>query len=109
MVGQCGDLYFTDPAYGLHHRYEDPARELPFCGIYLVRAGQREAILLTDELENPNGVAFSADGSFLYVTQCNPRKAIVMSYPLREDGTLGPGRVLIDLTERTPRRPAFLT
>lgn len=107
VVGQCGDLYFTDPAYGLHHRYEDPARELPFCGVYLVRAGQREAILLTDELENPNGVAFSADGSFLYVTQSNPRKAIVMSYPLREDGTLGAGRVLIDLTERAPEAPGL--
>ena len=32
-----GDLYFTDPAYGLHHRYNDPARELPFCGVYLLR------------------------------------------------------------------------
>lgn len=107
VLGQRGDLYFTDPAYGLHYRYDDPARELPFCGVYLVRAGCREAILLTNELENPNGVAFSGDGKSLYVTQSNPRRPVVMSYPLREDGTLGPGSVLIDLAERVAEAPGL--
>ncbi len=97
-----GDLYFTDPAYGLHRRYADPARELPFCGVYLVRAGEREAVLVSDELENPNGVAFTPDQRYLYVTQSNPRRAIVMRYPVRDDGTLGEGAVLRDLTEYAP-------
>ena len=29
-----GDLYFTDPPYGLEKGWEDPARELDFCGVY---------------------------------------------------------------------------
>ncbi len=102
-----GDLYFTDPAYGLHHRYDDPARELPFCGVYLVRPGEREPVLLTDELENPNGLAFAPDERLLYVTQSNPRKAIVMSYPVLADGTLGSGSVLIDLTEFAAEAPGL--
>ena len=92
---------------GLHYRYDDPARELPFCGVYLVRAGEREALLLTDELENPNGVAFSPDEKALYVTQSNPRRAIVMSYPVRADGTLGAGEVLLDLTEHAADSPGL--
>ncbi|MCY4189697.1 MAG: SMP-30/gluconolactonase/LRE family protein [Bryobacterales bacterium] len=96
-----GDLYFTDPAYGLHREYDDPARELPFGGVYLARPGEREPVLLTDELENPNGLAFSVDERLLYVTQSNSGKAFVMSYPVLADGTLGSGSVLIDLTEFT--------
>ena len=29
-----GDLYFTDPPYGLEKNWDDPARELDFCGVY---------------------------------------------------------------------------
>ena len=102
-----GDLYFTDPAYGLHRRYDDPSRELPFCGVFLVRAGEREAVLVSDELENPNGVAFDPEERYLYVTQSNPRRAVVMRYPLGSDGTLGPGEVLADLTDRTSDAPGL--
>ncbi len=102
-----GDLYFTDPAYGLHRRYDDPSRELPFCGVFLVRAGEREAVLVSEELENPNGVAFDPEERYLYVTQSNPRRAVVMRYPLGSDGTLGPGEVLADLTDRTSDAPGL--
>ncbi len=29
-----GDLYFTDPPYGMEKNWDDPARELDFCGVY---------------------------------------------------------------------------
>ena len=107
VLSAGGDLYFTDPAYGLHHRYADPRRELAFCGVYLVRKGSREAVLVSDELENPNGVAFAPGERTLYVTQSNPRRAIVMSYPILADGALGPGEVLRDLTDRTAEGPGL--
>ncbi len=107
VLSSGGDLYFTDPAYGLHRRYEDPGRELPFCGVYLVRAGGREAVLVSDELENPNGVAFTPDERFLYVTQSNPERPIVMRYPVLEDGTLGQGTVLIDFSDRVSEAPGL--
>lgn len=107
VLNSRGDLYFTDPAYGLHRRYEDPARELSFCGVYLVRAGTREAVLVSDELENPNGVAFSPDERFLYVTQSNPHRPVVMRYPLLDDGTFGPGHELINLADRVSEAPGL--
>lgn len=102
-----GGLYFTDPAYGLHHRYEDPDRELAFCGVYLARPGEREPLLLTDELRNPNGLAFTPDEKHLYVTQSNPERAVVMQYPLNADGTLGAGKVFQDLTAYAPEMPGL--
>ena len=31
-----GDIYFTDPPYGLPKRYDDPSRELDHCGVYRI-------------------------------------------------------------------------
>ncbi len=107
VLNSRGDLYFTDPAYGLHRRYEDPDRELDFCGVYLVRAGTRVAVLVCNELENPNGVALSPDEQFLYVTQSNPERPVVMRYLILSDGTLAPGPVLIDLSDRVGEAPGL--
>lgn len=100
-----GDLYFTDPAYGLHRRYEDPRRELDFCGIYLVRAGTREAVLVASELKYPNGVAFGPGEDCLFATQSSRSAAWVIRYPVRSDGTLAEGQILRDLTEYTAGLP----
>ena len=32
-----GDLYFTDPPYGLPQQFDDPLRELDFCGVYRLK------------------------------------------------------------------------
>lgn len=96
-----GDLYFTDPAYGLPERYEDTVnRELPFCGVFLLRPSG-EVVLLSDELEYPNGVAFSPDEQTLYVTQSSAESAIVMAYRLADDGTFADGEVFFDATAHT--------
>jgi gluconolactonase len=46
--------------------------------------------LLTDELNAPNGLAFSPDEKTLYVAQSDPEKSIWMAYPVKADGTTGP-------------------
>ena len=89
-----GALYFTDPPYGLPKRWDDPEKELKFQGVY--RLGTDGTLtLLTDELNAPNGLAFSPDEKTLYVAQSDPEKAIWMAYPVKADGTIGPGRVLL--------------
>lgn len=93
-----GDLYFTDPPYGLPNRYDDPRRELDFCGVYRL-SKDGKLTLLTKELARPNGIAFSPDEKTLYVAQSDPDAAIWMSYPVKEDGTLGEGKLLYDATE----------
>ncbi len=93
-----GDLYFTDPPYGLLKGVEDPARELDFQGVYrLSKAGA--LTLLTKELTRPNGLAFSPDEKTLYVANSDPDRALWMAYPVQEDGTLGTGRVFFDATK----------
>lgn len=92
-----GDLFFTDPAYGLPQQFTDHRRELDFCGVYRVTPS-REISLLTRQLSCPNGLAFSPDGNTLYVSNSDPTRAIWMAYPLLSDRTLGPGRIFADLT-----------
>jgi gluconolactonase len=93
-----GELYFTDPPYGLPKNWDDPSRELDFCGVY--RYGKDGKVtLLTKELSRPNGIAFSPDEKTLYVANSDPEKAIWMAYPVQGDGTIGKGRVFADVTE----------
>lgn len=91
-----GDLYFTDPPYGLPKTFDDPKKELSFQGVYrLSRDGK--LTLLTSELKAPNGIAFSPDEKKLYVSD-SARKAWFV-FDVKQDGTLSPGQVLFDAAE----------
>ena len=96
-----GDLYFTDPPYGLPQGAEDPTRELDFFGVFRVSAADGKVTLLTREMTRPNGIAFSPDEKILYISQSDPQNAVWMAYPVKEDGTLGLGRVFYDATRWT--------
>ncbi len=98
-----GDLYFTDPPYGLPKQWNDPARELDFCGVYRL-AKDGTLTLLTDEMTRPNGIAFSPDEKTLYVAQSDPAAAIWKAFPVKDDGTLGPGKVIYDAKEELARK-----
>jgi gluconolactonase len=49
-------------------------------------------------LKGPNGIAFSPDEKYLYVGNWDEARKVVMRYPVKVDGTLGPGTVFVDLT-----------
>jgi gluconolactonase len=89
-----GTLFFTDPPFGLPGTFDDPDRELDFSGVFRVRDG--EVSLVTDELEGPNGIAFSPDERYLYVGNWDPRLKVVLRY---EVDAGGPGEVLFDMTD----------
>jgi len=93
-----GDLYFTDPIYGLPGKERDPRREMDFCGVFRLSV-DGEVTLLTDRFTRPNGIAFSPDEKTLYVAQSDRNEPVVMAFPVEEDGTLGEGRVFFDATE----------
>jgi gluconolactonase len=97
-VKSNGDIYFTDPPYGLEKNWDDPARELDFCGVYRISGKDHKLTLLTKEMSRPNGIAFSPDEKTLYVANSDPQKAVWMAFPVNEDGTLGSGRVFFDAT-----------
>lgn len=96
-----GDIYFTDPPYGLPKQWGDARRELDFCGVY--RWSNGVLTLLTGELSRPNGIGFSPDEKLLYVANSDPKRAVWMVYPVEADGTLGAGRVFADVTAMASR------
>ncbi len=101
-----GDLYFTDPPYGLPKGPDDPRREMDFCGVYRYST-DGQLTLLTKELTRPNGIAFSPDEKTLYVAQSDPERAIWMAFAVNDDGTLGKGRVFFDVTYMVNKLPGL--
>ena len=92
-----GDVYFTDPPYGLPKQEKDPSRETGIYGVY--RIGKNGSItLLINDLTRPNGLAFSPDESILYVAQSDPDRAYIMAYPVLKSGIVGKGKIFFDAT-----------
>lgn len=107
-----GDLYFTDPPYGLPQGENDPGRELAWFGVY--RLGTDGKItLLTKEFNRPNGIAFSPDERTLYVSQSGSAFPHWRAFAVNNDGTLGAGRVFFDpapwVQEQRPGSPDGMT
>ena len=87
VIGPDGATYFTDPTLDLP---KGEKQEIPFQGVY--RLGENgEVRLLTKELAQPNGLAFSPDGKRLYVDDSEQRNIRV--YDFSKDPTLTNGRV----------------
>jgi gluconolactonase len=102
-VKSNGDIYFTDPPYGLPRQGDDARRELDYSGIFLLRSSG-EVVLLNKELTRPNGIALSPDERTLYVANSDPKSALWMAYALNTDGTIsGAGRILHDVTSMAGR------
>lgn len=87
ILGPDGALYFTDPTLDLP---KGEKQEIPFQGVYRLEknGGLR---LLTNELTQPNGLAFSPDGKHLYVDDSKQRNIRV--YDVNPDGSLANGRI----------------
>lgn len=94
-----GDLYFTDPPYGLPKRMKDEEKELSFQGVYRL-SKDGEITLLTDEFERPNGIAFSPDEKTLYIANSHVERPIWKAFDVTKDGLITNGRLLFDSSER---------
>ena len=92
-----GDIYFTDPPYGLDKLNASPLKELPWNGVYRI-ARDGTVSLLVKEITFPNGIAFSPDEKILYVAVSDGTKPHIMAYDVQNDGSLANGRVFFDAT-----------
>jgi gluconolactonase len=99
-----GELWFTDPPFGLARGFEDPARELPFAGVFR-RSAAGALELATDALSAPNGLGFAPGGGTLYVSNADRARPVWMAYPVGADGALGAGRVFADASPWVDRFP----
>ena len=89
-----GAIYMTDSAFGLRDGLANPAAELEFSGVYLIRNGT--VTLLYSNADNPggwpNGIALSPDERQLYM---NAGFQNVLRFDVAADGTIGNRRVFI--------------
>ena len=95
FVAPNGELFFTDPPFGLPKQFDDPDRELGFSGIY--RIGQHGKLaLLSRDLTAPNGIALSPSGRTLYVSNADPSSPLWMAFDVAPDGNVSNARVFHD-------------
>jgi gluconolactonase len=87
IVGPDSALYFTDPNMDL---VAGEKQEIPFQGVYRLGT-QGEISLLTKDLVQPNGLAFSPDGKHFYVDDSEKRN--IRIYDVAADHTLTNGRI----------------
>jgi gluconolactonase len=85
-VRSDGTIYFTDPDWQLGPR----TSETGFTGVFRVPPGSTDALLVTDQLDKPNGITLALDESTLYVSSA---ASDLLAYPLSTDGTAGSPRV----------------
>jgi gluconolactonase len=101
-----GSLYFTDPPYGLRtQKDDDPDKQLQVNGVYRLPGAfaqnpgtppaRGQLQLLVNDLPRPNGITFSPDEKYLYVSNSAPKK-FWMRYVVKADGTLMDGKVFFD-------------
>ncbi len=69
VVKNDGSIWFTDPSYGILFDYEGgkAESEIGKCQVYRIDAKSGEITIVADDFEKPNGLAFSADESELYI------------------------------------------
>ena len=87
-----GDLFFTDPPYGLPKQADDSTKELPFQGVFKVSKGVIS--LITDSLTRPNGIAFLKGEKTLLVANSDPAKAMWYAYDLDENDSVTNARIV---------------
>jgi gluconolactonase len=100
VVRSDGSVYFTDPSFGLGT--PPKWKELPFNGVFRV-APDGELVLLVDDFDLPNGLAFSPDETVLYIN--DTAKGHIRAFDVSEDGSISNGRVLVELKGTEGGRP----
>jgi gluconolactonase len=94
-VRRNGDIYFTDPPYGLDRLNASPLKEQPHNGVYRVTpTGQ--VTLLAASLTFPNGIGFSPDEKTLYVAVSDGKAPRIVAFAVQADGSLGGERTFFD-------------
>ena len=95
-VGPDGAIWFTDPPYGLEGVDDSPAKEQAANRVYRLGAdGKLNAAV--SELRYPNGIAFSRDGRTLYVSNSDPKNAVILAFGVGRGGVLSRRRVFADM------------
>jgi gluconolactonase len=111
-----GSLYFTDPPYGLPTQSDhDPEKRMTINGVYRLKGAlhhqpgappeHNKLQLLVSDMPRPNGIAFSPDEKWMYISNSEPKK-FWMRYRVQPDGSLSGGSIFYDATsDNSPGAP----
>ncbi len=92
VYNSAGELFFTDPPYGLEKNMDDPKKEIPFQGVYKVKTNG-EVVLITDSITRPNGIAFMPGEKTLIVANSDPEKPNWYAFDAGDNDTFTNGRI----------------
>jgi Gluconolactonase len=90
-----GDLFFTDPPYGLEGRMSSPQKEIPFQGVYRVDT-KGQVHLLVDSLSRPNGIAFLPGEKTLLIANSDSSRPVWYAFDINSHDSLVNGRIFYD-------------
>lgn len=94
-----GDLFFTDPPYGLADQDKDIEKEATANGVYKISASSVVS-LLVDSLTKPNGIAFFPGEKKFLVANSDPSRAIWYEFEMGQD-SIKSARIFYDATSNT--------
>jgi gluconolactonase len=98
-----GSIWFTDPPFGILGYYEGyiAKPELP-TNVYRVDGQSGQLTVVADDINRPNGLAFSPDESKLYVVEAGVTPRVIHAYDVVGGTRLANKRKLIDAGPGTP-------
>ncbi|TPG58607.1 SMP-30/gluconolactonase/LRE family protein [Roseomonas nepalensis] len=102
VVKSDGSIWFTDPPFGIvgYYQGEKAEQERPSC-IYRIDGATGRGTAVADDVNGPNGLAFSPDEARLYVIESRARPRTIRVFDVADD-RLRNGRVLVDAGTGTP-------
>jgi gluconolactonase len=102
VLGPDGALYFTDPTLDL---VKGEKQELAFQGVFRLDT-KGKLTLLTKDMTQPNGLAFSPDGKYLYIDDDGSDQRNIRRYQFnKNDGTVSNGMIFADMKSNNPGVP----
>jgi gluconolactonase len=92
-----GGIWFSDPSFGIAGDWEgDPAPAERPHAVYRIDPASGELACVIDDMDGPNGLAFSPDESTLYVIESRSQPRRIWAIDMQAGGRLGDRRVLIE-------------
>ena len=98
-----GSIWFTDPPFGLLGYYEGRVArpELP-TNVYRVDPATGALAVVAGDVNRPNGLAFSADESRLYIVEAGTTPRVIQAYDVVDGRRLANKRPFVDAGPGTP-------
>ena len=106
VVRSNGDIFFTDPPYGLEKNAEDSNKQAPYQGVYKI-ATDGKVTLLTDTISRPNGIAFLPGEKTIIIANSDSTKPRWYAFELDDNDSLINGRIFYDATAELRNHPGL--